>query len=208
MNSRSRLFLLLPTLCLALSSCSWFSDNDYPVTAAPSVGETAQVVPVGQTPAAPAAPGTHAFGAGAPSPYAAAPGAGAAAYAPPAAAPAAPAANEKIVQHTVVSGDSLWKLSRQYGTTIDRIKQVNQLTTDDIWAGKTILIPTTSPPAGATTVPAPATPSAATPAPTTRATTPVIPSATNPVVQPLPTVPPATGDREPVAIPRPGGSGF
>ena len=204
MNRRLRLFLVVPLLCQGLTSCSWFSDDEYPVVAA--AGDPAQVTPVGQTPAPPAA-GTPAFGAGAVAPgtYAAAPGAGAAAAAAQPAtpmAPAAPAANEQIVQHTVVSGDSLWKLARQYGTSIERIKQVNQMTTDDIFTGKMILVPTTNPPAGASTVPAtqyPA-PSAA------------MPSATNPVVRPLPSapaVPAVTAPvRDPIAIPRASSGGF
>ncbi len=205
MNRRLPLLLVLPLLCQSLTSCSWFSDDDYPAVAA--AGDPAQVTPVGQTPAPPTAPGTPAFGAGATAPdiYATAPGAGAATAAQPAApmAPAAPAANEQIVQHTVVSGDSLWKLARQYGTSIERIKQVNQMTTDDIFTGKMILVPSTNPPAGASTVPAsslPAAPSAA------------MPSATNPVVRPqltAPAVPSLTVPaRDPIAIPRPSTGGF
>jgi len=208
MNRRLPLILVLPLLSQSLTSCSWFSDDDYPVVAA--AGDPAQVTPVGQTPAPLTAPGAPAFGAGAPAPgtYATAPGAGAAtaaAAAQPAAptAPAAPAANEQIVQHTVVSGDSLWKLARQYGTSIERIKQVNQMTSDDIFTGKMILVPSTNPPAGASTVPASSVPSAPAAA---------MPSATNPVVRPQttsPVVPSVTVPaRDPIAIPRPASGGF
>jgi len=211
MNRRSLILLVVPLLCQGLTSCSWFSDDDYPVVAA--AGDPAQVTPVGQTPAPPAAPGAPAFGAGAtpapvPGTYATAPGAGAAAAAaaPPAAptAPAAPAANEQIVQHQIVTGDALWKLARHYGTSVERIKQVNQMTSDEIFAGKTILIPSTKVPAGATTVPASTVPAARTAAPTAP-----MPSATNPVVRPLPAAPAVTVPaRDPIAIPRPSGGGF
>lgn len=189
MNRRLPLLLVLPLLCQGLTSCTWFSDDDYPAVAA--AGDPAQVTPIGQTPAPPSAPGTPAFGAGAAAPgtYATEPGAGAAAAttAQPAAplAPAAPAANEQIVQHQVVDGDSLWKLARHYDTSIERIKQVNQMTTDDIFSGKTILIPSTNPPAGASIQPEPSAP----------VPVPAAPSAT---------VPPADS----IAIPRPSGGGF
>ena len=43
--------------------------------------------------------------------------------------------------HTVVKGDSLWKLSRQYGVSVDAIKAANGMTGDTIRIGQTIKIP-------------------------------------------------------------------
>ena len=202
---------LLSTLALgfsfALGGCSWFQKDDgFPAMApAPAAGEAPQVIPVGQTPVVPgaaAAPGTpaaggNAFGAG-----------GYATHAPgTAAAPAArnaPIANEQLVRHTIVSGDSLWVLARKYKTSVERISEVNGLTSDTILAGQTITIPTTSPPPGAQVVPAATTtPGAAAPAPATTTTPPTIPSALNPVVKPLPATTPSVGPRESIAIPRP-----
>jgi LysM repeat protein len=204
--ARRILSLTLPLgLSLCLSSCSWFqNDNDFQATAPPpAAGELPQVTPAGQTPAVPGAPGTqaaNAFGAGG---YAA-PGTQPGALSAAPAAVTQPIANEQFVKHTIVSGDSLWKLARTYRTSVQRITDVNGLTNDKIIAGQTITIPTTSPPPGAQSVAAPvAAPVVpATPAPTTT-TLPAIPSATNPVVRPLPTTLPAVGPREPIAIPRP-----
>jgi LysM repeat protein len=205
---------LLFSTSIALSACSWFQKDDgfSAVPPAPAAGEVPQVTPAGQTPVAPGAaatPGTLAAGGNAVGAlgYAAPPAPGAAV---PRAA-SAPIANEQFVRHTIVSGDSLWKLARTYKTSAGRISEVNGLTSDKILAGQTITIPTTSPPPGAQVIPAPAAPAAAAaypgaaaPSPAAATTQPRVPSALNPVVRPLPTVTtPSVGPREPIAIPRP-----
>ncbi|MDG5789626.1 LysM peptidoglycan-binding domain-containing protein [Evansella sp. AB-P1] len=43
--------------------------------------------------------------------------------------------------HTVVSGDTLWRLSVQYGTTVDAIKTANNLTSDMLFIGQVLFIP-------------------------------------------------------------------
>lgn len=43
--------------------------------------------------------------------------------------------------YTVQSGDTLWQLSRRYGTTVDAIKQLNGLTSDLILIGQVLKIP-------------------------------------------------------------------
>lgn len=43
--------------------------------------------------------------------------------------------------YTVQSGDTLWQLSRRYGTTVDAIKQLNGLTSDLILVGQVLKIP-------------------------------------------------------------------
>ncbi|XP_059665088.1 uncharacterized protein LOC132311269 [Cornus florida] len=41
----------------------------------------------------------------------------------------------------IVSGDTLWGLSREYGVSIEAIKEANGLTGDTIYAGKKLIIP-------------------------------------------------------------------
>ncbi len=43
--------------------------------------------------------------------------------------------------HTVVKGDTLWGLSRQYNVTIDAIKRVNGMTNDTVVLGQRLQIP-------------------------------------------------------------------
>lgn len=44
-------------------------------------------------------------------------------------------------EYTVQSGDTLWQLSRRYGTTVDAIRQLNGLTGDLILVGQVLKIP-------------------------------------------------------------------
>ncbi|KAL3848731.1 hypothetical protein ACJIZ3_010613 [Penstemon smallii] len=41
----------------------------------------------------------------------------------------------------IVKGDTLWGLSREYGVSIEAIKEANGLTGDTIYAGKKLVIP-------------------------------------------------------------------
>ncbi|KAK6134383.1 hypothetical protein DH2020_031872 [Rehmannia glutinosa] len=43
--------------------------------------------------------------------------------------------------HRDCEGDTLWGLSREYGVSIDAIKEANGLTGDTIYAGKKLIIP-------------------------------------------------------------------
>ncbi len=52
---------------------------------------------------------------------------------------------KRLVEHTIEQGDSLWKLARQYETTVKDIQAANHMDGTTIIAGKTILIPTTLP---------------------------------------------------------------
>ncbi len=47
-------------------------------------------------------------------------------------------------KHTVVEGDSLWRLSRQYGVSIEKIKEANELTSDHLRPGRILIIPSRS----------------------------------------------------------------
>lgn len=53
--------------------------------------------------------------------------------------PAAPAASSTT--HTVIAGDSLWGISRKYGTTVEAIQSANGLTSTVIRVGETLIIP-------------------------------------------------------------------
>ncbi|WP_028402377.1 LysM peptidoglycan-binding domain-containing protein [Ectobacillus panaciterrae] len=44
--------------------------------------------------------------------------------------------------HTVKENDSLWKISKQYGMSVQSIKQANQKTNDQIYIGEHLTIPT------------------------------------------------------------------
>lgn len=54
-------------------------------------------------------------------------------------APPVPSAPARV--HTVVSGDSLWVISKKYGVTIDAIKQANGMTKDVVVLGSKLKIP-------------------------------------------------------------------
>ncbi len=43
--------------------------------------------------------------------------------------------------YTVVSGDSLYKIANKYGTSVDEIKRLNNLTNNNLSIGQTLLIP-------------------------------------------------------------------
>jgi LysM repeat protein len=60
--------------------------------------------------------------------------------APEAPAEAAPAPAGPAV-HVVQRGEWLWRIARQYNTTPDAIKRANNLTSDTIYAGQQLVIP-------------------------------------------------------------------
>lgn len=45
-----------------------------------------------------------------------------------------------LIVYYVKPGDSLWKISKKYSTTIDNIRSVNVLTTDNIFPGQQLII--------------------------------------------------------------------
>lgn len=49
--------------------------------------------------------------------------------------------NTSYFNYTVVSGDSLWLLSRRFNTTVDNIKALNNLTSDNLYIGQVLKIP-------------------------------------------------------------------
>lgn len=59
-------------------------------------------------------------------------------YTPPASTPSVSAS---ATTHSVVKGESLWRISRKYGVTVDALKSANGLPNDNIWAGQKLNIP-------------------------------------------------------------------
>jgi LysM repeat protein len=118
-------FLLLPFASLFFASCGGKSGDNYDTAATPAYDEASTAVPA-----------------------TAAPTYGAAAYEDTAAVPTtvvetpvAPVAPATAKEHYVAPGDSLWKISKQYGVTIDAIKVANNMTTDTVVLGKKMIIP-------------------------------------------------------------------
>lgn len=62
-------------------------------------------------------------------------------YNPPASPETAGMQAGSTVPHTVVKGDSLWKLARDYNTTVEAIKNANGLSSNNIQLDQTIQIP-------------------------------------------------------------------
>jgi len=54
---------------------------------------------------------------------------------------ATPAASNSGKSYTVVSGDSLWKIARNNGTTVEKLKAANNLTNEMIHPGQVLVIP-------------------------------------------------------------------
>ena len=48
--------------------------------------------------------------------------------------------------YTVQKGDSLWAIANKYGTTVDNIKKTNNLSSDNLSIGQSLIIPSTSVP--------------------------------------------------------------
>lgn len=56
--------------------------------------------------------------------------------------PATPSTGETT--HTVKAGDTLYAIARTYGTTVDAIKQANNMTSNTLTIGRVLIIPTES----------------------------------------------------------------
>lgn len=59
----------------------------------------------------------------------------------PAPAVKAKPASKPPIRHIIVKGDTLWGLSRKYGTTVDAIQRANGLKSTNLRIGRTLLIP-------------------------------------------------------------------
>lgn len=129
----------------ALVSCNSQTGNPYGAPAAnqPSSGANPYAVPLANGETGSNAPYQSLPGVGNTLPPAQAPAYGNSAYTPPiSAAPgvAAPTPGSTI-PHKVVSGDSLWKLSRDYNTSVEAIQAANGISGNNIQLGQTIQIP-------------------------------------------------------------------
>ncbi len=54
--------------------------------------------------------------------------------------PTGTVSNNNIIVYTVKKGDSLWALAREYNTTVNDIKQLNNLTSDVLMIGQELQI--------------------------------------------------------------------
>ncbi|MBD5467336.1 MAG: LysM peptidoglycan-binding domain-containing protein [Lachnospiraceae bacterium] len=54
-----------------------------------------------------------------------------------------PGADTGVTEYVVRSGDTLWLIARRYNTTVDAIKSLNGLTSDNLSIGQVLQIPTT-----------------------------------------------------------------
>ncbi len=79
------------------------------------------------------------------------------------AAPFSLRGNEKLVPHTVVSGDTLGALATRYGTSVSRIQSANEMSSSKIFTGKVIQIPSSGQASYAANTSAPAPPAATPP---------------------------------------------
>lgn len=84
---------------------------------------------------------------------------------PPAPTDTTPAGGTATTDYTVVAGDSLWKIATQFGTTVAALKAANNLTSDMLYVGQRLTVPTGGATAPTTTTPTPTTTTP--PAPTT-----------------------------------------
>ncbi len=144
------IFLSLITIAsAALVSCNNQTGNPYGAPAANQpAGQAANpyAVPQSNGETGSNAPYQSLPGVGNTLPPAQAPAYGNNSYTPPiaaapgVAAPTAPAAGSTL-PHTVISGDSLWKLARDYDTTVEAIQAANGLSGNNIQLGQTIQIP-------------------------------------------------------------------
>ena len=51
-----------------------------------------------------------------------------------------PSNNQNTIVYTVVAGDTLWRLAQRFNTTVDAIKRLNNLTSDNLSIGQQLII--------------------------------------------------------------------
>ena len=60
---------------------------------------------------------------------------------PPVQATADSPDNQGVSEYIVKSGDNLWSIALKYGTTVEKLKEINKLTTNDLKIGDKLVIP-------------------------------------------------------------------
>lgn len=150
--------ILSSAVAATLTSCNPMGGNSNNPYGAPAAAPNASPYGGANPYAAPQANGeTGAYSANAsadylpnvnsnPAPYQPIPGAAASPSVAPSAGnyipePSVGAAAGATINHTVVSGDSLWGLSRKYNTSVQAIQQANGMSDTVIRVGQTIQIP-------------------------------------------------------------------
>jgi LysM repeat protein len=49
--------------------------------------------------------------------------------------------SQTLVDYTVASGDSLWKIAHDHGTSVGKLKRINSLATDNLSIGQKLKVP-------------------------------------------------------------------
>ena len=139
--------IIISIASVAFASCNSQTGNPYGAPAAnqaPSAqGANPYAVPQSNGETGSNAPYQALPGVGSTLPPAQAPAYGNNAYSAP--IPAAPGVSAPVagstLPHTVIKGDSLWKLARDYDTTVEAIQAANGISGNNIQLGQTIQIP-------------------------------------------------------------------
>lgn len=120
-----KLFILIPTTLGLLISCRNYTAQS-PQANAPTAPSAQEYDPFPAEPNAPSYPEQNT----APRPYPS--------Y--PEVQPTAPVSNAGAGQHVVQKGETLWRISKKYNTTVADLQSLNGIAGTTIYQGQTILV--------------------------------------------------------------------